>query len=327
MMQSRFFHALTIAAAVVLLLFGIGHGLLRHMIDLPGNRVTPTYLYVEPGAGVGKVGRELARLGLVREPWHFKLVTRWKGLDRALYAGEYEIKPNATLREILQKIYDQETYKRRLVVPEGATVADVETILKASFGLDMTGYQIPAEGSLLPETYFYERGDTAKSVIDRMQSAMGEALDDLWMSRAVNLPVSDHHEALVLASIVEKETGVASERPVVAAVFTNRLRKGMRLQSDPTVIYGISQGRPLGRLLTRADLRADTPYNSYRHGGLPPTPIANPGRASLAAVLNPASVSYLYFVADGTGGHAFATTLADHNKNVARWRQIQNSTP
>lgn len=324
-MQSRFFNIFAIVFAAILLLFGIGHGLVRHIAYSPGSQGDPQYLYIEPGTSVNGVAQQAVKLGLVKNAWQFKLVTRWRGLDRSLYAGEYEIPPSANLYEILTKIQLQDTYKRRFVVPEGASVADVNTLLSGSFGLNLTGYVSPSEGSLLPETYYYERGDSAAALIKRMQTAMSDAFDQLWRSRAGDLPFTNQQQAIILASIVEKETGVASERPIVAAVFVNRLKKNMRLQSDPTVIYGISSGVPLGRALTRRDLRTDTPFNSYRRAGLPPTPIANPGEASIAAVLNPANVPYLYFVADGTGGHAFSNTLVEHNKNVARWRSIQKN--
>ncbi len=327
MMQSRFFRILIVVVAAFLLLFGTGHGLMRQLAAAPGEREQTTFFYIAPGSSVSVVAMEAHKLRLVREPWHFKLITRWKGLDRALYAGEYQIAPHASLEDVLGQIKEQQTYKRRVIIPEGASVAEVEGILATSFGLDMAAYRAPEEGSLLPETYFYERGDTANEIVKRMQSALDLALDEYWAARAPHLPVRDRHETLVLASIVEKETGLADERPLVAAVFTNRLKKGMRLQSDPTVIYGISSGQPLGRSLTRTDLRNDTPYNTYRRNGLPPTPIANPGIAAVAAVLNPASVPYLYFVADGSGGHVFAETLSEHNRNVARWREIEKTRP
>jgi UPF0755 protein len=183
----------------------------------------------------------------------------------------------------------------------------------------------PAEGSLLPETYSYSRGEARDEIITRMQAAHRAALDELWAGRAKDLPFATPEEAVILASIVEKETGLADERPRVAAVFVNRLRRGMRLQSDPTVIYGVSGGEPLGRGLRASELRGETPYNTYVIRGLPPTPIANPGKAALAAVLNPPQTDELYFVADGTGGHAFAKTLAEHSRNVARWRQIERA--
>ena len=209
-----------------------------------------------------------------------------------------------------------------MTIAEGLTSeAVVEILAKEPL---LTGVApTPAEGTVLPETYQFERGEDRAKVLRRMMEAQDKLLALLWEHRQPGLPYLTPTEAVTMASIVEKETGVAEERPRVAAVFVNRLRTGMRLQSDPTVIYGVSQGRPLGRGLTASELATETPYNTYLIDGLPPTPIANPGRAALAAVLDPPKTSELYFVADGTGGHAFASTLEAHAKNVARWRQIE----
>lgn len=324
-MQSRFFVGVIFLFAAILIVFGVGHGFMRHVASARLDRPDSVYLHIQKGASVAGVARQVQQLRIVKEAWHFKLISRWKSLDRSLYAGEYEVLPSDSLNELLQKIRQQDTYKRRLVVPEGASIADIMQVFADSFGLDMTGFVTPSEGSLLPETYFYERGDSANQLVARMQSAMSDAMDTYWRGRAEALPFDTKQQAIILASIVEKETGLSSERAEVAAVFVNRLMRGMRLQSDPTVIYGITKGAPLGRSLSATDLRTDTPFNTYRRGGLPPTPIANPGREALHAVLNPAGVPYLYFVADGTGGHAFATTLAEHNSNVARWRQIEKA--
>lgn len=323
MMRSRFFFVLVVIVAAALVAFGVGHGLMRHIARTPSTNEQTVYLYIEPGSTVSQVARQAQSYGLVREAWHFKLLARWRGLERSLYSGEYEVEPASTPYAVLSKIEYQHTFKRRLVVPEGASMHEVGEILASAAGLVQTEAIMPEEGSLLPETYFYERGDSVAGLVKRMQAAFDAAFEELWAARAMNLPYRSREEAIVLASIVEKETGLASERAEVAAVFINRLKRGMRLQSDPTVIYGIMGGLPLGRPLSRSDLRQDTPYNTYRRGGLPPTPIANPGTESLAAALNPAQVPYLYFVADGSGGHAFATTLEEHNNNVARWRQIQ----
>jgi UPF0755 protein len=183
--------------------------------------------------------------------------------------------------------------------------------------------EVPPEGALLPDTYQVQRGDDRAVVLQRMRAARDKLLVQLWTKRAPGLPFATPEEAVTLASIVEKETGAPSERPRVAAVFENRLRAGMRLESDPTIIYGISKGRPLGRGLTVSEIAAPTPYNTYRIAGLPPTPIANPGRASLEAVLNPPQTAELFFVADGTGGHVFASSYAEHQKNVTRWRAVE----
>ncbi len=190
--------------------------------------------------------------------------------------------------------------------------------------LEGSSGEIPPEGSLAPDSYEVRPGDSRASVLARMTEAQRAWLDLAWANRAPDLPYGTPQEALIMASIIEKETGVAAERPQVASVFVNRLRKGMKLQTDPTVIYGITKGQgALGRGLRQSELRAETPYNTYVVTGLPPTPIANPGPASIEAALNPADTDYIFFVADGTGGHAFAKTLAEHNRNVARWREIE----
>lgn len=211
----------------------------------------------------------------------------------------------------------------RVALAEGVTSWTVVQGLNAIDVLEGE-VEVPAEGSLAPDSYEVRVGDTRTDVIARMSSAQAQILEEAWVARADGLPLSSPEEAMILASIIEKETGVAEERGQVASVFVNRLNRGMRLQTDPTVIYGITEGRgTLGRGLRQSELRAATPYNTYVIPALPPTPIANPGRASIEAALNPLSTDYIFFVADGTGGHAFARTLDEHNRNVARWRQIE----
>ena len=212
----------------------------------------------------------------------------------------------------------------RVAIAEGATSWQVYTALNAIDALGEDATVIPSEGSLAPDSYEFTPGDSVQGVLDRMAAAQVRILDEAWENRADDLPISTKEEALILASIIEKETAVAGERPLVASVFVNRLRQGMRLQTDPTVIYGITGGEGvLGRGLRRSELDRETPYNTYIIPGLPPTPIANPGAAAINAALNPDDSDYIFFVADGTGGHAFAVTLAEHNENVARWRQIE----
>ncbi|NDV00838.1 endolytic transglycosylase MltG [Pseudoroseicyclus tamaricis] len=212
----------------------------------------------------------------------------------------------------------------RVVLPEGLTSWQVVQGLNAVEILAEPVEDIPPEGMLAPDSYEVQPGTTVASILQRMQSAQAAILAAAWAEREEGLPLASPEEALILASIVEKETGLAEERPLVASVFENRLIQGMRLQTDPTVIYGVTEGRGvLGRGLRQSELRGETPYNTYVIDGLPPTPIANPGRASIQATLNPADSDYIFFVADGTGGHAFAETLAEHNENVARWRQIE----
>jgi UPF0755 protein len=215
-----------------------------------------------------------------------------------------------------------------IAVPEGLTVQEVFALLAGNEVLSGDLPPLPPEGTLLPETYMTPRGESRAEVVERMRAAMHVALDELWAKRRPDLGLRSPEEALVLASIIEKETAVPKEYRLVSAVFHNRLERGMKLQTDPTVIYGLTGGKgPLGRELTRADLEAAHPYNTYVIDGLPPGPIAIPGRGALAAALDPAPVGYLYFVADGDGGHAFAETLAEHNRNVTRWRQIVREAP
>jgi len=211
-----------------------------------------------------------------------------------------------------------------VTIPEGLRSSEIVARINLVDGLTGEISDIPPDGMLLPETYQFSFGDTKQSIIDRMAAAHDALVAQLWPGREANLPFDTIDEAIVLASIVERETGIAAERPHVAGVFVNRLRMNMRLQSDPTVAYAISPNEPLDRALTRADLKFDSPYNTYVSAGLPPGPITNPGRDAIFAVLHPAETDEIYFVADGTGGHAFARTLDEHNRNVARWRRIRD---
>ena len=325
MIWSRFFHILTFGICGAVLLASVSLGVGRHTLSLSARTSETVYLYIEPGDGLKGIAHKARKLGLVVRPWHFVAGARLLAKETTLQAGEYAIEPHAKLQDIIEKIAAGDVYYRKLAVPEGLSVAQVEALLFEASGLDWEGYSSPEEGSLLPETYFYTRGEKASSLVARMQKNMQSALDKLWQERAPDLPILNKAEALVLASIVEKETGVPAERGLVAAVFTNRLKRHMRLQSDPTVVYGITMGQPLGRRLTSGDLKEETAFNTYRIHGLPPTPISNPGLDSVAAVLTPSDADYLYFVADGNGGHAFAKTLREHNRNVARWRRIRDA--
>jgi UPF0755 protein len=277
---------------------------------------------LEPGKGVARIAGALADAGVIRSATAFSVAARLIGAGGDLKAGEYEIASRASLAQVLDQVRDGRVIRRSVTIPEGWTSAMAVDALNALPVLTGAVAE-PPEGSLLPDTYAYQRGETRQAVLERMQAAHDKALADLWAERQPGLPLATPDEAVVLASIVEKETGIASERPRVAAVFTNRLRAGMPLQSDPTVIYGVSKGRPLGRGILASELARETPWNTYRRIGLPPTPIANPGRDALAAVLNPPATDELFFVADGTGGHAFAVTYAEHNANVQRWRAIE----
>jgi UPF0755 protein len=214
--------------------------------------------------------------------------------------------------------------QRLITVTEGMPSIIVEEKLAANRYLTGPTPAI-AEGSLLPDSYGYERAEARASVVRRMQTAMTRTIDAVWPKRDYSCPIVTKDQAITLASIVEKETGKAAERPMIAGVYCNRLRIGMKLDADPTVIYPVTKGKPLGRRILRSELNSDSPYNTYRHAALPPGPIANPGKASIAAVLHPAKTKAIYFVADGTGGHVFADTLAEHNANVAKWRAIRRS--
>ena len=278
------------------------------------------------GAGVDRIAGVLDAAGLISSPLVFRIGVRVAGNSRALKAGEYLVPASASPREIMNLLLSGRTVQHRLTVAEGLSAAEILDLLRETDGLEGEIAELPAEGVLLPETYYFALGDSRADLIERMGDAMREALDDLWANRAEGLPLDTPQEALTLASIVEKETAVAGERPRVAAVFINRLRRGMRLQSDPTVVYSITLGaEPLGRSLKRRDLKTQSPYNTYVSAGLPPGPIANPGRAAIEAVLHPLKTDELYFVADGNGGHAFARTLEEHNKNVDRWLQVRRN--
>lgn len=288
----------------------------------PGPLAKETTVVIPRGAGGKQIATQLANAGVIEYPLAFYAATRLLNQHPNLKAGEYAFMPSLTPRDVLAKIASGDVVLRRLTLPEGLTSREILQLLQDADGLEGPLPDSVPEGALLPETYYYSLGDTRQEVLRRMHEAMKQAMAELWESRADGLPIKTQKDALILASIVEKETGVAEERPQVAAVFINRLRKGMPLQSDPTVIYALTRGKEeLGRPLTRKDLKVNSPYNTYVTGGLPPTPIANPGRASLEAVLHPAAVDALYFVADGTGGHRFARTLKEHNRNVSAWKK------
>jgi len=310
-----------IAAAVI---GGVGYWGWTHY-DSPGPLAEERIVIVPQGAGLRAIARTLADDGVIARPEVFMAAAKLTGLHGSLKAGEYGFAPGVSQKQALAKLAVGETVDRFVTIPEGLTSRQILDLLAETEALAGEAAEIPAEGTLLPETYHYERGVSRAEMIGRMQAAMETTLAELWETRAPDLPFETKREAATLASIIEKETGVGAERAKVAGVFVNRLRRGMRLQSDPTVIYALTEGAgPLDRALTRADWKVEHPYNTYQNAGLPPGPIANPGRESLQAALNPAETDALYFVADGTGGHAFARTLEEHNRNVARWRRIRD---
>ncbi len=319
---------LVIAAIVLLLVAGIGAGAsyiwFVRAVAAPGPLQAPAVVMIVPGEGLSAIARSLTAADVIERAWLFELEARRSSQTRALKPGEYQFEAGTSVAEALKKIVERDVVVHFVTIPEGVVSSEILRILNAEESLSGEAPTAIEDGSLLPETYSFEWGDTRADLIDRMRIARTQALEQLWATRAPDLPLKSPDEALILASIVEKETGIDAERGRVAAVFINRLRRGMKLQSDPTVIYGLAPNSgKLGRALSRADLAQATPYNTYVIDGLPPSPICHPGREAIAAVLNPPESQDLYFVADGSGGHAFARTLREHNQNVANWRRLQ----
>lgn len=289
----------------------------------PGPLAQPATIVVEKGDGVEAIANKLLTAGVIFDVMVFAVGAKLTDKARKLKAGEFNFPAAISAKEALGLLEGGQTVVRKLTIVEGLSSNEIVEVLLNTEGLTGDISSVPAEGSLLPETYHFSLGDDRQALLSRMTQSMEWAAKELWEQRQPGLPLASMEEAIILASIVEKETGLARERGLVAGVFINRLRKGMRLQSDPTVAYGISPGVDLGRALSKSDLRTSTPFNTYRIDGLPPAPICNPGSAAIEAVLNPIETDYFYFVADGTGGHAFARTLDEHNHNVRAWRKIQ----
>jgi len=292
------------------------------MFHTPGPSEEEITIILPRGTALRAIAAELESVGIIKNAAAFTLWVRVAGDAGALKAGEYHFPARVRAAEVARMLSTGDTFRRRFTVIEGHTTARVLDGLAAAGGLKGPVPRAAAEGALLPETYLYEWGDTRAELVERMQEAMDQTLAEVWESRAEGLPFDFPEEILILASIVERETGVPEERAHIAGVFVNRLRLGMRLQSDPTVVYGIARAVTEEEPLTREDLDAEHEYNTYLYAGLPPGAIANPGRAALVAAANPLESDDLYFVADGTGGHAFASTLEQHNRNVARLRAL-----
>ncbi|WP_369819144.1 endolytic transglycosylase MltG [Novosphingobium sp. FSW06-99] len=291
----------------------------------PGPLAHEAPFIVSEGSGMVSVAQELEAEGAIASAGTFRARARLLGHAGGLKAGEFMIPAHASGAQILAILQGTEGSLRRLfTVPEGMpSVMVYEKLLAQPM---LTGkVTVPAEGSILPNSYDYQRGESRAAVVTRMQKAMAQTLADLWAKRSPRTIARTPQEAVILASIVEKETKLASERPMVAGLYSNRLRLGMKLQADPTIIYPITQGRPLGRRIRESEIHAVNDYNTYAMVGLPKAPITNPGRDSLAAVLNPADTHALYMVADGSGGHVFADTLQQHNANVAKWFAIRRA--
>jgi UPF0755 protein len=291
----------------------------------PGPLPEKRTIVLARGSGAVEIARALGAEGVLAHPWLFLLEAEVTGDVHRLKAGEYEFEADITPEAVAGLLASGKTLRHRLTIPEGLTSAEIVAIVNGIPELEGGPEPVPAEGSLLPETYFFSLGDKRAQMVERMERAFSRTVAELWAERGSDLPLASPAEAVTLASIVEKETGRGEERPHVAGVYINRMRLGMRLQADPTVIYALTHGRrPLDRPLGHDDLAVDSPYNTYLVKGLPPAPIANPGWAALKAVLHPLKVEDLYFVADGTGKHVFAKTLAEQNQHVADLRRAQS---
>ncbi|ARM87749.1 YceG-like family protein [Rhizobium sp. CIAT894] len=293
----------------------------------PGPLQTNTNFIIRNGAGLAEIASNLERNAIISDARIFRYLTATHlSAGESLKAGEYEIKARASMSDIMELLKSGKSILYSVSFPEGLTVRQMfNRMLEDKVLEGDLPAALPAEGSLRPDTYKFSRGTKRSEIIQQMAAAQQKIVDQIWDKRDSSLPLRSKEEFVTLASIVEKETGVADERAHVASVFLNRLGKGMRLQSDPTIIYGLfgGDGKPADRPIYQSDLKRDTPYNTYVIKGLPPTPIANPGKDALEAVANPWKTQDLYFVADGTGGHVFAATLEEHNANVKRWRKLE----
>jgi UPF0755 protein len=314
----------TFLVVAIVIAFAASAGFVAWYLHTPNTQKESAQLIIAPGSSVKSIAYQMDQKQIIQYPELFSLLVRFFEQGNNMKAGEYMFDAAVTPIEVLRKVVEGETVVHQLTIAEGLMTSQ---IVKLISDIDILTGDVPEgikEGALLPETYSYQYGDSRASLIKRMQDAMDKALAEAWESKQEKLPIRNINEVLVLASIIEKETGVAEERRKVSGVFINRLRKGMRLQTDPTVIYSITEGKyVLERALRTKDLSFPSPYNTYQNSGLPPGPIANPGKKSILAAVNPEATSALYFVADGTGGHAFANTLVEHNRNVAKWRRVQ----
>lgn len=294
-----------------------------YAINQPLKISEDTLFLVNKGDSLNKIAQSLQDKKLVNDKYIFILFSKINRIYPQIKAGEYLFNGEFSIKQTAEKLSSGKVYLRKVTFPEGLTSTEIAKILHKENFLSKDEFAAPAEGTILPETYTYMRGDSPEKIIKQAQKAMQNVLEQAWQERDQNLPLQSKEELLILASIVEKETGIGMERAQVASVFVNRLRLGMLLQTDPTVIYALTNGKEdLNRPLTRKDLSVDSPYNTYKYAGLPPTPICNPGKDAIYAAAHPSETPYLYFVASGNGGHNFATTLSEHNENVRKWREL-----
>ena len=316
---------------VAMLLVGGASFLTFHQFESPGPLPATRTVVIPKGEGRIAIAERLEREGIITNRWTFVggyLLQGFLGGRKTgeLKAGEYEIKEHASMRDVIDTLSEGKSILYKTTLPEGLTSEQIVERLKAEPNLSGEVASVPEEGTLLPDTYYFSKGASRNEIVDRMRNDMQKTMAELWEQRDQDIPVRSMEELVTFASIVEKETGRPDERDRVAAVFYNRMRKGMRLQSDPTIIYGIVGGQgALGRGITKADIETKSPYNTYQINGLPPGPICNPGKSAILAALHPAKTSDLYFVADGTGGHTFSETLKEHNNAVQKWRQVEKT--
>jgi UPF0755 protein len=324
-LTGRFIFLINFCLFIAILSTALAIFLLVDYFKNAGPLTAPVNVIIAEGTPLRDISKQLAQSGVITHPDLFTFIMRGSESEKNMKAGEYAFVPGISPFQVYHKIVSGDVVVHRVTIPEGLMTSQIIDMVAR---IPVLTGEMPAikEGQLLPETYDYLYGETKEKLIRRMSEAMNNALREAWEKRAADLPYNTPEEALVMASIIEKETGIESERKRIAAVFVNRLRKKMRLQTDPSVIYAVTEGKyVLGRPLLLTDLQMDSPYNTYKIEGLPPTPIANPGKASIEAALNPLQTDELYFVADGTGGHKFASTLKEHNKNVQEWRKINGA--
>ena len=324
-MLSAFSGFLTLLIALAgAVLFGIA--VLDREVTADGPLQADKVVLIPRNTGTSEIASILSREGVIKQPTLFEIYALLNRQRGTLKAGEFLFKSGASIQEAIDTLVQGKAILHSVTIPEGLTSEQIVARLADHEILTGDVTEMPAEGTLLPDTYKFERGMTRQQLVATMQAAHRQALNQIWQRRAQDVPVKTPQELVILASIVEKETGRADERTRVAGVFINRLQKRMKLQSDPTIVYGLVGGKgTLGRGILRSEIEQATPYNTYVIEGLPPSPIANPGRAALEAVANPSRTKDLYFVADGSGGHAFAETYEQHQRNVARWRQIEKN--